>query len=341
MQWFEGHRSETANAPLPAKITQLAASLYDRATPSAAVDLIQACLHAPYPLVRVAAAAADLHLDLLGQDLTAVRRGLPANALYARDPLVRAAAAGPDATVDHPQHPIAPAYLPLSNLTTEVLMRGAGEQDELVRDVAVSALEGARFYFENRTAPSPTREESTDGNFPITRPSKSSIVVHGTFARWAGWWRPRRVFPNYLRAHVTPNLYNGSQPFFWSGIYSHRARELGAQDLADWAISHPLDHVFAHSHGGTVAMLAGQRGVELDKLVLLSCPVHRRYAPDFSRIGKVVSVRTRLDLVILADGGRQRFGDPRIEEHVLPLWFSHSATRRADVWRDYGIGGML
>ena len=88
-------------------------------------------------------------------------------------------------------------------------------------------------------------------------------------------------------------------------------------------------------------MLASKLGLNMNKLVLLSCPVHARYAPDFDHVSKVVSVRTRLDLVILADRGGQRFHDKRISENVLPLWFSHKATREVSVWKRYGIASML
>ena len=343
IQWFERRAFDSPRAHVRTRddTARLARALYDSPNADSALDLIQACLDAPHPLVRVAAAAADLHLDLQAQDLMTDRLSLPPSSIYARDPLGRAAAAGPGATVDHPDHLVAPARLPLPNRTTEVLMRGAGEQDELVRDIAVSALEGARFHFENRTAPLPTAEESTDQDRLSSDQPKTSILIHGTFARWAGWWKPGRVFPKYLRTDVTHNLYTGSRPFYWSGIYSHRARELGARDLAAWASDHALDHVFAHSHGGSVAMLASQRGVKFDKLVLLSCPVHARYVPYFSHVRKVVSIRTHLDLVVLADGGRQHFRDPRVHEHVLPLWFTHSATRQPDVWRRHKIDAML
>ena len=221
-------------------------------------------------------------------------------------------------------------------------MRGAGAQDELVRDVAVSALEGARFHFESQLPPDPTREEPTDDDLPAPSPSRTSVLIHGTtFGRTTGWWKPRRAFPKYLKSNVSHNLYGGSKPFYWSGLYSHRARELGADDLVQWASAHSLDHVFAYSHGGSVAMLASALGLSMEKLVLLSCPVHSRYAPDFQRVSNVVSIRTRLDLVILADGGSQRFRDPRIVERVLPIWFTHKPTRQPDVWRRYNIDAML
>jgi hypothetical protein len=77
-------------------------------------------------------------------------------------------------------------------------------------------------------------------------------------------------------------------------------------------------------------------------MVLLSCPVHfPKYAPDFSKIQKIVSIRVRLDLVILADRGGQRFSDPRIQENVLPIWFDHFATHDPLVWSKYTVPAML
>ena len=316
----------------------LATALYDNPSAEAALNLIQACLYARHPLVRVAAAAADLHLDLLCHGLLA----FPQGSIYALDPLVRVGAAWPGTTVDRPDHLVAAARLPLPRQSIEILMRGAGAQDELVHDVAVSALEGARFHFERRRPQDPASEKSTDDDLPAPHPSRTSILIHGTtFGRTTGWWKPRRVFPKYLKANVSHNLYSGSKPFYWSGLYNHRARELGADDLVQWASAHSLDYVFAYSHGGSVAMLASALGLSMDKLVLLSCPVHSSYAPDFQRVHNVVSVRTRLDLVILADGGGQRFRDPRIVERVLPIWFAHKATRQPDVWRRHNIDAML
>jgi len=76
--------------------------------------------------------------------------------------------------------------------------------------------------------------------------------------------------------------------------------------------------LYTHSHGGSVAMLANQAGTDVGQMVLLSCPVHwPKYSPDFNHTQKIVSVRVHLDLVILADGGGQRFEDPRIAENVL------------------------
>jgi hypothetical protein len=48
-----------------------------------------------------------------------------------------------------------------------------------------------------------------------------------------------------------------------------------------------------------------------------------------------------MDLVILADGGGQRFHDGRIQENVLPLWFDHFTTHDPTTWVDYNITSRL
>jgi hypothetical protein len=88
-------------------------------------------------------------------------------------------------------------------------------------------------------------------------------------------------------------------------------------------------------------MLASKTA-DFGRMVLLSCPVHRRkYFPNFARVQKVVSIRVRADLVILADGGGQRFRDPRIEEIVLPIWFNHSITHDPGTWDAQGLPGRV
>jgi len=145
---------------------------------------------------------------------------------------------------------------------------------------------------------------------------------------------------------VRRDLYNQSDRFAWSGGYSYDARSLGANDLVKWVDLHReqgLD-LFTHSHGGNVAMLASNRGLRLGKLVLLSCPVQfRKYQPNFGQVTKLVSIRVRLDLVILADRCGQKFKDSRIRENVLPIWFDHTATHNPEVWKNstYGIPAML
>jgi hypothetical protein len=89
-------------------------------------------------------------------------------------------------------------------------------------------------------------------------------------------------------------------------------------------------------------MVANQAGTQIGRMILLSCPVHwPQYMPAFNRVNRVISIRVHLDLVILADGGGQRFYDPRIEEHVLPLWFDHSLSHDPATWQQYNVPAWL
>jgi hypothetical protein len=168
--------------------------------------------------------------------------------------------------------------------------------------------------------------------------------VHGTFARNAAWYQPGGDFHTYVRTSVRPNLYSQPDFFFWSGGYSDAARAVAATDLCDWVSARGLAGLdpFGHSHGANVLLLATQAGLTAGVLILLSCPVHvDKYYPNFANVSRVVSIRVRMDLVILADGGGQRFSDPRIEEHVLPVWFDHQATHDPGVWQTYGVAAFV
>jgi hypothetical protein len=221
-----------------------------------------------------------------------------------------------------------------------VLQRGLRSRDLLTRDVAAYALAHA-----DPTNPAlagliqPKKRRST------RKRSHTSLIVHGTWAVSSSWWQPPNGdFWKYLHDNVDASLYGAQDRFEWTGGYSDAARALGGSDLHDWIQNHALDglDLFTHSHGGNVAMLATQAGTDVGLLALLSCPVHwPKYTPDFSRVRKAVSVRVHLDLVILADRGGQKFDDPRISEHVLPVWFDHFATHDPAVWQKYNVPSML
>jgi pimeloyl-ACP methyl ester carboxylesterase len=223
----------------------------------------------------------------------------------------------------------------------EILARGTESGDPLVREVAATALA--------RLVPGHPRllelmqagPESGD-----REPSYTSLLIHGTWARQNDWWQPGFPgnFHDYLHREVAPDLYGAPDRFEWTGGYSDAARQDGALQLAGWVNHHGVDglDVFAHSHGGNIAMLATRSGMRIGRLVLLSCPVHQpKYDPDFSRVARIFSVRVRMDLVILADGGGQRFHDPHIEEIILPIWFQHPATHEEPVWRKHGVPALI
>jgi hypothetical protein len=220
-----------------------------------------------------------------------------------------------------------------------ILEDGLNSKNLLTRDVAAYALAHA--------------DPKNSKLAPLLRPkklrsrrkrSRTSTIIHGTWASGGTWWQPGGDFWTYLHDNVDVSIYGAADRFGWSGGYSDAARAEAGTALHDWVQAHNLDglDLFTHSHGGSVAMLANQAGTRVGRMVLLSCPVHwPKYTPQFNLVGEVVSVRVHLDLVILADRGGQKFSDPRIHESVLPIWFDHFATHNPANWDRYNIKAML
>jgi len=206
--------------------------------------------------------------------------------------------------------------------------------DELTREVAATGLaklapEHPRLL-ELARPPSPQTQGSS---------THTSVLVHGTWAADEQWWKPAGDFHAYLLNNCRPDLYANADAFSWSGAYSESGRALAATELQAWLSAHGIQdpYLLTHSHGGSVVMLATQNGLNTGPLVLMSCPVHSIYVPDFSRTGPIVSIRVKLDLVILVDGGGQKFTDPRITERILPIWFDHFASHSPSVWQRYNL----
>jgi hypothetical protein len=267
--------------------------------------------------------------------------------VFYREPNLETAGALVEISLRHPNELVRVAAAASNvDLTTEptpalrVLERGVRSRDPLTRGVAANAL--AHVDPRNpRLAPLLVGRRRRSSR----RPSRTSLIVHGTWARAEAWWQPPAGdFWKYLHDNVDANLYGAQDRFDWSGGYSDAARSLGGGDLRAWGDAHHLQglDVFAHSHGGSVAMLANHAGLTIGRLVLLSCPVHwPKYTPDFAAVTKVVSIHVHLDLVVLADRGGQRFNDARIEEIDFPVWFDHFATHDPAKWATYGLPGRL
>jgi hypothetical protein len=187
---------------------------------------------------------------------------------------------------------------------------------------------------------------------PDTEPDESgddahtSVMLHGTWARWNRgsdpmWWQPGGVFNKYActTARVSPDLYQGPDYPQWSGGHRRRAHRQGAQDLYRWCHGHGgisrLRDVYAHSHGGTVALRAANEGLQITLLILLSVP---RLHSDvmWANLGRTISLRSRLDWVLILDGAPFRHPDP-VRELGLPSWFSHSATHDPDTWKRWNL----
>jgi hypothetical protein len=282
-------------------------------------------------------------------DVSTASKKLPdAAANFYRDANVETAASLLEASLRHPNQLVrvsaAASYL---EVTTDpqpairILVNGLGSRDHLASDLAAYALAHADPKNPNLDKLLRSRRRRTIG-----QRSRTSTIIHGTWAASSPWWQPipQGDFWRYLHDQVNQSLYGASDRFGWSGGYSDAARAIAGNDLVNWVNHHHLDglDLFTHSHGGNVAMLANQAAITMGKLVLLSCPVHfPKYMPDFPRVRKAVSIRVHLDLVILADRGGQYFHDDRISEHVLGVWFDHFATHNPAVWQRYNLPAML
>jgi|GEM_PF-626114 len=236
------------------------------------------------------------------------------------------------------------AYLPLAAdplRLVPVLEEGLAHGEADVCELAATGL--AQFAPDH---PALARLAQGSAGAPEMGAGETSMLVHGTWAAGSSWWPPGGEFHDYLKTQVPrfADLYDQADRFGWSGGYSPAARSLGARDLLDWVEGHDEQGItlLGHSHGANVMMLASQLGLESEMMMFLACPVHRHvYWPDFDRVQRAVSVRVRLDLVILADGGGQRFRDPQIQEVVLPVWFSHSAARDPGTWQRHDVPGRV
>ncbi len=173
--------------------------------------------------------------------------------------------------------------------------------------------------------------------------SRTAVITHGTFAANSRWYRPGGDFYRALGRN-RPELHLHDRSFRWTGAYSDAARRADARLLQQWITDQGLaaPDFFAHSHGGTVATLATRNGTGFDRLVLMGWPVHERWFPDFAKVGRIIDVRVRLDLVIMLDLGRQRFRTRKfdIEEHRNG-WFDHSSTREPAYWDKHGLWDVV
>lgn len=264
-----------------------------------------------------------------------------------RDPTAESAASLCHMCLTHPKELVRIAaaftYLPLTDdreSCVKVLAKGLKSQDQLEHNLAATAL--------GRVEPKHAglaRLSRGKTNQYGRKPAHTLTLVHGTWGSGSSWYQPPNGdFYQFVEGH-RPDIYSGSDFFQWSGGYSDRAREKGARDLVAWVMGHNesgLD-LMAHSHGANISMLATRRGMTCGKLILLSCPVHvGKYFPNFNMLTKpVYSVRVKYDLVILADGGGQKFRHPDITEIVLPIWFDHGASHDPTVWQNHGIAGRV
>ena len=263
---------------------------------------------------------------------------LAAASLLDRDPLVQAAAAAATLRLD-PKNPLADAIL------NEASRDRSDEVAELSRAILATdrESENRRIEVENPR----TREVKAD-----------SALLHGTWARRGRWWRPGGDLHQYLsvEAGLFPELYSGGTPFEWSGYFSFRAwkgakkdwdRQQAADSLAWWTqrkLLAPPD-LIGHSYGGSLALLATAAEKDLRGIVLLSPALHPSCLPDPSHYERIIHVRAKLDLVLLAD-----VSNPRLLESVRDVsdfeiprkgLLGHSVTHDPRSWAASGLTDHL
>lgn len=251
------------------------------------------------PIDLAAAAALYAEVTTTGDPTTLAR--LLAGRLRAATP-VEAAAASVALHAMMPDHPGAVAALAR-------LVRSA---DPLARAIAQTAAPAAAPAPAPPAPPAPTRSRAA-----------VSTTVHGTFAMLGDtgsrWYIPGAPLHDHLEVRVGRNLYDGPGFFTWSGQYSDSARRAAGDALVAWTSAATdagtLDVVYAHSHGGTVALNAASVGQRIRVLVLMHAPAVERMPGEWATIrravDRVIVLRTRFDLVVLADTLASRLRPPR------------------------------
>ena len=148
-------------------------------------------------------------------------------------------------------------------------------------------------------------------------------------------WRQRR--PEPLRRPETASLGRGG--------YSDAARALGGTDLTRRGSN---GSILSRARISTLTAMAAasprsptRRGPTSGTwcFSVVPCTGRSTRRTSTTRRGSSRSA-VHLDLVILADGGGQRFEDPRIAENVLPIWFDHFATHDPANWQKFDIPAM-
>ena len=168
--------------------------------------------------VRFAAAPAPTPSRGEARTATAALRRT-ANAFY-RDTNPETAGALVEVALRHPHELVrvsaAASYFPVTadpSRAVAILGHGVRSRDPLTREVAATAL--ARV---DPRHPGLAQLLRARPRRSTRRRSRTSLLIHGTWARTAAWWQPPNGdFWQYVQANVDPNLYGAQDRFDWSG----------------------------------------------------------------------------------------------------------------------------
>ncbi|MGW0886331.1 hypothetical protein [Streptomyces sp. NPDC002671] len=247
-----------------------------------------------------------------------------------------------------------------------VLEAGTASDSEDVRVMAGNALarlaeadEALTAAAEAHAAPGPDDADAQNaqplGGAGATSGAAESVIIHGAWANkgpTGQWWRPlgTKTFHSFLLSeNIGGSLYNGDDPFEWSGSDRDHQRNVAGKALR-WWVDRPqggdrLKAAFAHSHGGTVLMsAAAHRGLQVDLMVALACPDYDWGTNTIeanniqANIPLILSIRARHDAVLLAD--RIHALNARHSSHGLVggtdkelLGVGHAGVHQEHVWR--------
>jgi pimeloyl-ACP methyl ester carboxylesterase len=260
---------------------------------------------------------------------------LVAASLVDRDPVIRVAAAAATLRID-PGNPVA-----------EVVLEDVSRQDDPVAEFSRAVLASYRA--------NETRRIEIEPAAGPPDPEPDSVLVHGTWARWGKWWRPKGDLHTYLSTEpgLFPHLYRGGSPFRWSGYFSFRAwkpgtkvdwsREQAAASFAWWAERRLIQRpdLIGHSYGGSLAMLATKAEKGIRGMILLSPAVHTTCLPDAGYYEQILHVTSKVDLVLMADHSDPRLlsGLPGVIERRVRRRgvLGHGATHQPHVWVANGL----
>lgn len=235
---------------------------------------------------------------------------------------------------------------------TDTLLATTDDADPLVRAIANVMLGTGQATGDE---PGATTTGQTAGGEPV------SLTVHGTWGMVGTdpWYRPGAPLHDHIRDEVSANLFDAPGYYLWTGGFSQADRDNAARDLTVWRTRQgftEFDSVYAHSHGGNVALSAAANGERIRMLVLMHTPAIPRpdheWAAIRRNIGRVVVMRTRLDLVVLADrlrtDSRQRFDVRNLPHFHVELhwangdgWFSHTFFVEKPTWVQYHLAEIV
>lgn len=163
-----------------------------------------------------------------------------------------------------------------------------------------------------------------------------TIVVHGTWANGKGDFLPGGRFYEHVVSTAPDRAFASFQ---WSGANNHAARMTAAGNLAafvngyKFAPGEPLN-IIAHSHGGNVAIMAINRGLnhEVDNLVTLGTPSRAAY-----RLIRPGDVANWVNLFNSHDGVQSRGGgDQESPFEVGPAARTHPYALNINWNLDFG-----